>query len=68
MLNSYFCNTLFKVKSFEDYVDLIEKLGLNICGYSPYRKYWMPSFKRTEQVEVFGKMYKAKIKELLGVE
>ena len=45
MLNSYFCNTLFKVKSFEDYVDLIEKLGLNICGYSPYRKYWMPSFK-----------------------
>ena len=27
MLNSYFCNTLFKVKSFEDYVDLIEKLG-----------------------------------------
>ena len=37
MLNSYFCNTLFKVK-------------------------------RTEQVEAFGKMYKAKIKELLGVE
>jgi len=25
-------------------------------------------FERTEQVEVFGKMYKAKIKELLGVE
>ena len=45
MLNSYFCNTLFIVKSFEDYVDLIEILELNICGYSPYRKYWMPSFK-----------------------
>ena len=24
-------------------------------------------FERTEQVEAFGKMYKAKIKELLGV-
>ena len=30
MLNSYFCNTLFKVKSFEDYVDLIENASKNI--------------------------------------
>ena len=29
MLNSYFCNTLFKVKSFEDYVDLINNTVLN---------------------------------------
>ena len=28
MLNSYFCNTLFKVKSFEDYVDLISSIGI----------------------------------------
>jgi len=40
-----FCHNLLKVKSFEDYVDLIEKLGLDTPICLSYKEHEMPSCK-----------------------
>lgn len=55
MLN--YRKNLLKVESFEDYIDLIGKLGLDIYGYFQYRKHWTPNGAETYfYIDITGKI------------